>query len=61
MQPPFHHYKFVKPVSNSFHLTEVTFTELSDIVSSLASKSSSGFDRLSMKNLKLVFPHIAST
>ncbi len=59
-QPPFHHAKFVKPVSNSFHLTELTLTELSNIVSSLANKSSSGFDGLSTKNLKLIFPYIAS-
>jgi hypothetical protein len=57
--PPFSHLKFVKSVSNSFYLTEVTEIELCNVVNSLKSKSSSGFDGLSVKNLKLIFPFIS--
>lgn len=59
-QAAFHHTQYMKPIINSFHLTEVTESELFNIVSSLASKSSSGFDGLSVKILKLIFPFIAS-
>ena len=52
--------KYVKSVRNSFHLTSVTESELFNIIYSLASKSSFGFDSLSTKNLKLIYPYVAA-
>ena len=45
---------------NSLHPTEVTKNEFYSIVSSLASKSSSGFDGSSVKYLKFIFPFIST-
>ena len=59
-QAKFHHTKYVKSVCNSFNLTIVTKSELFKIIHSLASKSSSGFDGVSIKNLKLIYPYIAA-
>ena len=59
-QPTFHHTKNVKLIRNLFHLTSVTESELFNIIHSLASKSSSGFDDVSIKNLKLIYPYIAA-
>jgi hypothetical protein len=55
------HMKFVLPVANTFFSFEVTHNELFNVVTSLPSKTSSGFDKLSTRNLKLIFPYISDT
>ena len=60
MSPAKLHHTNVKSVCNSFHFTSVTESELFNIIHSLASKSSSGFDGASTKNLKLIYPCIAA-
>ena len=59
-QAKIHHTKYVKSVSYSFHVTSVTENELFNIIHPLASKSYSGFDGVSTKNLKLIYPYIAA-
>lgn len=59
--PVFSHTKYVHPTLQSFSLFVVSETELSDTVNSLQNKSSSGFDGLSVKNLKVIYPHILKT
>ena len=56
----FHNTKYIQPMLNSLHKTEVTENKLYSMVSFLASKSSSGFDGLSVKHLKLIFPFIST-
>ena len=60
-QAKFHHTKYVKSACNSFHLTSVTESELYNIIHSLASKSSSGFDVVSTKTVKLIMSLFCSS
>ena len=57
----FHNIKYIQPMLNSLHKTEVTENKLYSMVSFLASKSSSGFDGLSVKHLKLIFPFVVGS
>ena len=41
-------------------MSEVSAVELKKVVNTFLSKTSSSFDGLSMKILKLIFPHIAT-
>ena len=43
------------PVCNAMFLYPVTLTELLSIVKSLPSKSSSGYDKILLKQLKMLF------
>ena len=56
--PTFSHTKFVRSINNTLYATEVAVNELMNVVNSLPNKTSSGFDGLSTKNLKLIFPYI---
>ena len=57
--PNFSHKKFVRSINNIFYITEVTANELMNVVYSLPNKTSSGFDGLFTKKLKLIFPYIS--
>ena len=57
--PTFSHKKFVRSINKTFYVTVVTANELMNVVNSLPNKTSSGFDSLSSKNLKLIFPYIS--
>jgi hypothetical protein len=57
--PKFHYNKYVKDNEHSFFINDVSMQELQNAVNFLPSKTSAGFDGLSVKFLKLVFPYIA--
>lgn len=61
LAPPKYHYRLhLKHQLNSFSISEVTMQELSNCLNSFPSKTSSGFDGMSMKLLKLAFPYLAN-
>ena len=59
--PKFHYNKYVRYNEHSFFVTDVSMQDLQNVVNSLPSKNSAGFDGLSVKFLKIVFPFIAKS
>ena len=55
-----HYSQFITHVQQSFFCTPLTMPELHNIVFSLPTKSSSGFDGLSTKNFKKIFALIST-
>ena len=57
--PQFHYSKYIKQQFHSFFITDITIQELVSTINTALNKTSAGFDGLSMKNFKLVFPYMA--